>query len=127
MQSSVVVRAPLLIAALFVGGVVLSVGEMQQNSVPANAAGVSRAVTSANRSDAVDFLHSAGFEPHAKKYNQLIWGVDAMGVKSVKSGEMIRFSYTVTDPAKAKPLNDRKSDPVLLCERARASLVVPSL
>jgi hypothetical protein len=55
------------------------------------------------------------------------WGVESLSVKSVESGEIIRFSYRVIDPEKAKPLNDKKIDPVLIAPQAGVKLVVPSL
>jgi hypothetical protein len=61
------------------------------------------------------------------KYYQLVWGVDSLKVKSVESGEMIRFSYTVLDADKAAQLNDKKANPTLIDERARVGLVIPAL
>jgi hypothetical protein len=55
------------------------------------------------------------------------WGVESLSVKWVESGEIIRFSYHVVDADKAKQLNDKKSDPVLIDPRAGVELVVPSL
>jgi hypothetical protein len=63
----------------------------------------------------------------AREYYGLVWGVDDLSVKSVESGEIIRFSYRVLDPAKAKVLNNKKSEPALLDTQAGVSLVVPSL
>jgi hypothetical protein len=48
-------------------------------------------------------------------------------VKSAESGEIIRFSYRVLDPEKAKTLNDKKNEPSLIDPRAGVKLVVPSL
>jgi hypothetical protein len=45
----------------------------------------------------------------------------------VESGEIIRFSYHVLNADKAKALNDKKSEPVLIDLRAGIKLVVPSL
>ena len=56
-----------------------------------------------------------------------MWGVDSLSVKSTESGEIIRFSYRVLDPGKAKPLNDKKSEPSLVDPKAGVKLVVPSL
>ncbi len=56
-----------------------------------------------------------------------MWGVDSLGVKTVESGELIRFTYRVLDADKAKTLNDQKTEPSLNDPRARVSLVVPSL
>lgn len=53
------------------------------------------------------------------------WGVDALDVKAVESGQMIRFSYLVVDPAKATQLNDKKAVPSLIDEQARVKLEVP--
>lgn len=50
-----------------------------------------------------------------------------LSVKRVESGEIIRFSYSVVDAEKAKLLNDKKVDPVLIDQQAGVKLVVPSL
>ena len=69
----------------------------------------------------------ADLPPSARKFYQIMWGVDSLGVKSVESGQMIRFSYRVTDVEKAKGLNDKKATPFLIDEKARVKLVVPSM
>ncbi len=63
----------------------------------------------------------------ARQYYGVIWGVDSLNVKSVESGEVIRFTYRVVDPEKAKPLNDKKYEPSLIDPGAGVKLVVPSL
>jgi hypothetical protein len=63
----------------------------------------------------------------ARQYYAVAWGVDSLSVKSVESGELIRFSYRVLDPQRAKALNDKKNEPSLICPRAGVKLVVPSL
>lgn len=63
----------------------------------------------------------------ARRFYQLTWGVDSMTVKAVESGQMIRFSYRVLDARKAKALNDKKSTPYLLDEKAQVRLVVPQM
>ena len=63
----------------------------------------------------------------ATQYYGMLWGVDSFSVKSVESGEIIRFSYRVLDPAKAKVLNNKKSEPSLVDPEAGVSLVVPSM
>lgn len=60
-------------------------------------------------------------------YYQLVWGVDSLGVRSVESGELIRFTFRVVDPALAAPLNDKKAEPFLIDEAAGVRLVVPSM
>ncbi len=60
-------------------------------------------------------------------YYGLFWGVDSLTVKSVESGELIRFSYHVLDADKAKSLNDKKIEPSLVFPAGRISLVIPAL
>jgi hypothetical protein len=71
--------------------------------------------------------------PHTKmssqalRYYEMIWGIDSLGVRAVESGELVRFTYRVVDPAKAKGLNDKKKEPFLVDPQAGVKLVVPSL
>jgi len=60
-------------------------------------------------------------------YYQGIWGVDELRVKQAESGELIRFTWRVLDPDKAKPLNDKKLRPVLIDPQAGVQLVVPTM
>jgi len=60
-------------------------------------------------------------------YYQAVWGVDSLKVKYTESGEIIRFSYRVLDPAKAAALNDKKAEPTLIDPQAGVSLVVPQM
>jgi len=63
----------------------------------------------------------------AKMYYQGAWGVDSFRVKWAESGELIRFSWRVVDPAKAAALNDKKAEPTLIDPQAGVSLVVPAV
>lgn len=56
-----------------------------------------------------------------------VWGVDSLTVKTAEAGELVRFSYRVIDPEKAKVLNDKKYQPALNCPEQSISLVIPSL
>jgi hypothetical protein len=67
------------------------------------------------------------FAGRAGSYYRLVWGVDSLRVKSVESGEVLRFTYRVLDPSKAKALNDKKNEPVLIAPEAGVKLVVPSM
>jgi hypothetical protein len=60
-------------------------------------------------------------------YYEGIWGIDELKVKYTESGEIIRFSWHVLDPAKAKLLNDKKAEPYLLDLQAGVKLVVPTM
>jgi hypothetical protein len=67
------------------------------------------------------------FPPRAQMYYLGLWGIDSLTVKYTESGEMIRFSYRVVDPAKATQLNDKKAEPYLYDPQARVRLVVPQM
>src|SRR3984893_3515625 len=67
------------------------------------------------------------FAGRAGSYYRLVWGVDSLAVKWTESGEVIRFTYRVLDAAKAKPLNDKKSEPALIAPKAGVKLSVPAL
>lgn len=69
----------------------------------------------------------AGVTPGAKTYYQSVWGVDNFLVRQTASGSLIRFSYRVTDPARAKPLGDKEATPYLIGLRSRAVLQIPVL
>jgi hypothetical protein len=57
----------------------------------------------------------------------VVWGIDSLTVKWAESGELIRFTWRVLDPARAAVLNDKKAEPSLIDPRAGVSLVVPTL
>jgi hypothetical protein len=65
--------------------------------------------------------------PHANDYYQVKFGVDSLSVRTAESGLMIRFDYRVVDPDKAKLLNDKKAEPLLLDSKAHVQLVVPTM
>ena len=82
--------------------------------------------------------NSAGGKPHSRyrpdrfagragTYYRLVWGVDALAVKWTEAGEVIKFSFEVLDPEKARILNDKKNEPVLIDPQAGVKLIVPSL
>jgi hypothetical protein len=63
----------------------------------------------------------------AGAYYRGLWGIDSVTVKWAESGELVRFSYRVLDPAKAGPLNDKNAEPSLIDPQAGVSLVVPTM
>jgi hypothetical protein len=67
------------------------------------------------------------FAGAAGRYYRLIWGVDALSVKMVESGEIIRFSWRVLDADKAQLLSDKRAVPSLVDPAAGVSLVVPTM
>lgn len=67
------------------------------------------------------------FAGRAGQYYRIVWGIDSPSVKLTESGEMIRFSWRVVDPEKAKALSDKNAEPSLIDPAARVSLVVPQM
>lgn len=63
----------------------------------------------------------------AQSYYGIVWGLDTLSVKAVESGALIRFSYRVLDPEKAKILNDKKIDAFLDSPSENVRLSIPSL
>lgn len=67
------------------------------------------------------------FAGRAARYYALFWGIESPSVKAVEAGELIRFTYHVLDPEKAKAINDKKNDAYLIFPDAKIRLSVPSL
>jgi hypothetical protein len=67
------------------------------------------------------------FPKRAQSYYGVVWGLDSLSVKAVESGALIRFSYRVLDPQKAKTLNDKKIEAFLDSPTERVRLSIPSL
>lgn len=63
----------------------------------------------------------------AHMYYSMVWGIDDPKAKLVEAGEMIHFTYRVVDPEKAKPLNDKKVEPTLICPERSVKLAIPTL
>jgi hypothetical protein len=67
------------------------------------------------------------FAGRAGLYYKAVWGIDSLSVKTVESGEIIRFAWRVLDSAKAGVLNDKKAVPSLIDPKAGVQLVVPTM
>jgi hypothetical protein len=108
-----------LMVIVFMGG--LSIGQTQsaQGSQTPTVPGKSAVVPHR--------YHTRQVPNREQQYYAIVWGVDSLTVKSVESGELIKFTYRVIDPVKAKVLNDKKNEPSLSDLRAGVKLVVPSL
>jgi hypothetical protein len=107
----------MLLAGVLAGGVFVPA----MGAEPAAPAGKSAAAKAKTRYQPDRFAGRAG------KYYQLFWGVDSLSVRLVESGEVVRFSYRVVDPDKAKALNDKNNEPSLIDPRAGVKLVVPRM
>ncbi|MEX3937275.1 hypothetical protein AB4Y32_37030 [Paraburkholderia phymatum] len=62
---------------------------------------------------------------HARAFYQSVRGIDNMSVRRTASGNLLRFSYRVTDPALAKLLGDKGTTPYLYGEANHVLLEVP--
>ena len=93
---------------------------VQQNAKPAAAASAKPATLPAR-------FHRTAQAESARRFYAAIWGVDSLSVKSAESGEMIRFTYRVLDPEKAKVLNEKQNEPFLIDPKAGVKLVVPEM
>ena len=62
---------------------------------------------------------------NAKKHHLATGGIDNLKVRRTASGNLIRFSYRVTDAERAKGLSDKQAKPYLIAHRSRAVLQVP--
>jgi len=116
---NVILGTLLLLAGTLASSIVVSRASAQ--SQPAAPAG-ELAVAAAPYRNQPDRLAK-----RAAAYYEAVWGIEAPNVKAVESGVILRFSYTVLDPEKAKPLNDRKVDPFLISPEKGVKLVIPSL
>lgn len=67
------------------------------------------------------------FAGRAATFYSTVWGIDTMSVKLIESGELVRFSYRVVDPAKAEPLHAKQNEASLDDPKAGVSLVVPTM
>jgi hypothetical protein len=126
-----------LIGILFAGSLLVSAsGAVAQTSPPPAAATQTPATqppqggqppAPAKRSAKASRSHPDRFAGRAGRYYLMVWGVDSLAVKWAESGELIRFTYRVLDPDKAKALNDPKNEPALIDPRAGVKLVVPAM
>ncbi len=101
---------------------VLSAQAPQPTAQPAQAAPPARPVPAIGKTYLANHVSR-----QAEMYYQGVWGIDSLKVKYTESGEMIRFSWRVLDPAKAALLNDKKAEPSLIDPQAGVKLVVPQM
>lgn len=69
--------------------------------------------------------HAVSMSSRARIYYLSVWGVDDLLVHRTASGSLIRFTYRVVNPARAKSLADKRSTPYMYGERSHALLHVP--
>ena len=66
-----------------------------------------------------------GAPPRATMYYEAAWGVDKLVVRRTASGNLVRFSYRVTDAERAKPLGDKEATPHLIDQKRGVALRIP--
>lgn len=69
--------------------------------------------------------HAESVPSRARAYYLSVWGVDNLLAHETASGSLIRFSYRVVDPARAKLLGDKRSTPYMYGQRSHALLHIP--
>jgi len=130
---SVKVNKTMLFAGLLVGNILFTgvgAGSCQEQTTPVRdkSAGTQLATSSpATVRKSTHLFATAGLSPSARRFYQLTWGVDILGVEVVSSGFMLRFSYRVLDANKAKVLNDKKLTPYLFDQATGAKLEIPAM
>ena len=113
----------ILVGSLLAGVVVSALAQAPTTAAPAKSPKPSTAPAPAKPSR----YRTNQLPKSAQQFYSMMWGVDSFSVKAVEEGEIIRFSYRIVDPAKAKMLNEKKSQPSLIDQAAGVSLVVPSM
>ena len=96
-------------------------------SQPAKAKATKAAAASSSSSAAPTHYQPDRFAGRAGRYYALVWGIDSISVRLVESGELVRFTYRVLDPARARVVNDKQNEASLVDPRAGVSLVVPTM
>ncbi len=109
--------AAMLLAGILIGGV--STAMMPAQTLPS--------AKPATAGSAPSHYAPNRMSEHAATYYRAVWGIDDITVKTAESGELIRFSYQVLDPNKAKTLNDKTINAFLIAPAAGIRLSVPSL
>jgi hypothetical protein len=106
-----------LLAGVLVGGVLMTACMAQPKE---NLSG-STAPASARTSP----QYHPGTVASSAKYYQSVWGIDNLLVRQTASGSLVRFSYRVTDPERARVLSDDHATPYLYGQRSHALLQIP--
>jgi len=64
--------------------------------------------------------------PRENTYMKRKWGVEILFVRESSAGYMLEFRYKVLDPAKAGPLFERQTKPLLTHVKSGATMIVPT-
>lgn len=128
LQKSIVHKYQALVAILLASSEVLSLGQsVSPSSAPAQDKPVKPAALATRSAPVWQGSHLKGLSRRAEMYYEAVWGVGEFRLKTAESGELIRFNYTVLDPAKATVLNDKKLEPQLWDAQAQVQLTIPQM
>lgn len=118
-----------MIRSVILTGIVLSGVLFAQSAKPASSSKTNQPTAQQNSANSTvkHTSYHRQIPDQAERYYRLVWGVQALNVKWVESGEIIKFTYEIVDADKAKALNDKKAEPHLVDPKAGVALVVPSL
>ena len=114
----------LLLAGIIAGSIAISAALAQtpDQSPAQSPAQVTKPATSTPYRNQPDRLAK-----RAAAYYESVWGIESPNIKAVESGVILRFSYHVSDPEKAKTLNDKKLEPMLISQEKGVKLVIPQM
>ena len=123
-----------LLALMLTGAIVLSTAYSQtpQGTAPQNQPSATIAPRNSQSNNPPSPApkpsgYHAGVPSRARVHYATLWGVDDLKVRSINSGELIRFDFRVLDATKAQPLNDKKFEPYLVDQTSGVKLVIPTL
>jgi hypothetical protein len=121
----VLCRSANLLTGFLAGSMFVATALAQPGQVQGSTSAIQATGTSLEKKKNVSPFHTASLPIRAKEYYQSKWGVDDLLVRRTASGNLVRFSYRVTDPARAKGLGDRSATPYMYGQRSRALLHIP--
>jgi hypothetical protein len=107
--------AAMLLAVVFASGMIVSPLPAQTPTPPAKPA----------QSTERPRYYSERMPSRVAAYYEGSWGIDSFSLKAVESGELIRFTYRVADPEKARAINNKGTEAFL--DSGRVRLTIPSL
>jgi hypothetical protein len=114
-----------LVALLFVPALALSAAQSDDKSAATPAAPAPPYISAPPPAVPHPSIPMDTRSPRQAMIMKQVWGVDNLEVRETASGALIRFSYRVVDPNKAKILNDTNLTPELIYGLNGAKMGVP--
>ena len=125
-RNTILKSASMLLAGILAGGM-LALQVVAQSQPGTSAAPTAAPTQGTGSAPAPSRPHPPRIDRRAAAYYGAVWGIEGPAVKAVESGEIIRFTYRILDPEKAKILNDKQLEPSLIDYQAGVKLVIPSM